>query len=118
MEQARLRIVTERGDARRQLASDLHDSVGHQLVGLSHQVGQALPTMPEEPARVRGLLTDLNHQLVDVTRHVRGLAHQLFPPELELLGLSGGLRERAQTYSSLAVVVERAGHLAAPARRD
>jgi signal transduction histidine kinase len=37
---------------------------------------------------------------------VRTLAHQLFPPELALLGLVGALRERAQTHPTLRIRVE------------
>jgi len=106
LEQARLRLVTERGEARRQLASDLHDGVGHKLVGLTRQIERTLTAMPDGPAQVRGLLTDLERQLVAVTGDVRSLAHQLFPPELALLGLAGALREFAETYSSLSVIVE------------
>jgi hypothetical protein len=35
LEQARLRLVTERGAARRRLGSDLHDRIGHQLTGVT-----------------------------------------------------------------------------------
>ena len=41
MEQARLRLVTERGEARRRLGSDLHDRIGHQLAATTRQVERA-----------------------------------------------------------------------------
>ena len=97
LEQARLRLVTERGEARRQLGSDLHDGVGHQLVGLTRQLERARTITPDDPASAQQQLSDINQQLVALTKHVRNLAHQLYPPELELLGLVGAIQERAQT---------------------
>jgi len=105
LEQARLALVTERGEARRQLGSDLHDGVGHQLVGLTHQVESTLALAADDPALARSL-TDINRQLKALTGQVRGLAHQLFPPELELLGLAGALRERAQMHSPLRIYID------------
>jgi signal transduction histidine kinase len=106
LELARLRLVTERGEARRQLGSDLHDSVGHQLVDLTRQVEQAMRTVVHDPTRTHRLLADINQQLVILTQHVRMLAHQLFPPELALLGLIGALRERAQTHPTLRIQLD------------
>jgi signal transduction histidine kinase len=106
LEQARLRLVTERGEARRQLGSDLHDSVGHQLVGLTRQVERAMRTIGDDPALVRALLSDTNRQLVALTQQVRVLAHQLFPPELALLGLVGALREQIQTHPTLRIQID------------
>ncbi len=97
LEQARLRLVTERGEARRQLGSDLHDGVGHQLVGLMRQLERVQSSTSGDPASAQQQLSEINHQLVALTKHVRNLAHQLYPPELELLGLIGAIQERAQT---------------------
>ena len=101
LEQARLRLVTERGEARRQLGSDLHDGVGHQLVGLTRQVESVLKKSADNPIPADGLLINIDQQLIALTKHVRSLAHQLFPPELQLMGLVGALRERAQTDARL-----------------
>jgi signal transduction histidine kinase len=105
LEQARLSLVTERGEARRQLGSDLHDGVGHQLVGLTRQVERVAARAAGDPA-LTSSLTDISRQLVALTEHVRGLAHRLFPPELELLGLADALREHAQTHAGLRIRVD------------
>ena len=105
LEQARLSLVTERGEARRKLGSDLHDGVGHQLVGLTRQVERVTALTADDPALTRSL-TDISRQLVALTGQVRGLAHRLFPPELELLGLVGALREHAQTHSGLRIQLD------------
>lgn len=106
LEQARLRLVTERGEARRRLGSDLHDGLGHQLVGLTRQVEHAMSQAPDSSARTNNeLLEELRTQLVQVTAQTRMLAHQLYPPELEMLGLSGALQERAHAYPTLKLLV-------------
>lgn len=103
LERARLHIVTAREEARRRLGSDLHDGVGHQLAGLGRQVETAVTLLDHNPAASRQLLTDINHQLNTAISQVRYLAHQLHPPELELLGLAGALRERALTHPTLTI---------------
>jgi signal transduction histidine kinase len=105
LEQARLRIVTERGEARRQLGSDLHDGVGHQLVALTRQIERAKSTNSSTEISSE-FLADIQQRLVAITTQVRSLAHQLYPPELEVLGLSGALRERVHTYPTFRISID------------
>jgi signal transduction histidine kinase len=105
LEQSRLRLVTERGEARRRLGGDLHDLIGHQVVGVAHQVERAAHLLGDDHPRARALLAEITQRLHGVTGQVRGLAHELFPPELALLGLEGAIRERALAYSHLPIQV-------------
>lgn len=114
LERARLRIVTERGDARRQLGSDLHDRVGHQLAGLTRQVDRVMADLSPDAANARQSLSEVSQSITAVSANVRLLAHQLFPPELELLGLVGALREHAETRSGLLVLIDAPAQLALP----
>ena len=114
LERARLRIVTERGDARRQLGSDLHDRVGHQLAGLTRQVDRVMADLSPDAASARQSLSEVSQNITAVSANVRQLAHQLFPPELELLGLVGALREHAETRSGLLVLIDAPAQLALP----
>lgn len=106
LEQARLRLVTERGEARRQLGRDLHDGVGHQLTGLGQKLEHATRLSAQDPDRAEMLFHEVSQQIVSLTREVRGLAHRLYPPELELLGLTGALRERIQNYPHVQIMLE------------
>jgi signal transduction histidine kinase len=103
LEEARLRIVTAGEESRRQLGSDLHDGVGHQLAGLARQIEAANRLLGEDPAAVAAALAAINRQLSATSSEVRQLAYRLHPPELELLGLVGALHEKAQAVSTLAV---------------
>lgn len=96
LERARLRLVTAREEARRRLGSDLHDGVGHTLAGLARQSERVKDLLIQDPTAAQSLLNKLNAQLANAISQVRQLAHQLYPPELELLGLVGALRERIQ----------------------
>jgi signal transduction histidine kinase len=111
LEQARLRLVTERGEARRQLGRDLHDDVGHQLTALVQQLEQLKSLVQENDPGAQSTLSTMNRQLVHLTTHVRELAHKLFPPELELLGLVGALQERILTHQSLKIILRAPGDL-------
>lgn len=111
LEQARLRLVTERGEARRQLGSDLHDGLGHQLVGLTRQLERTLPLLPGDPAQAESQLREIQQQLAALTGQVRTLAHRLYPPELELLGLVGAIQERTQTHTGVRVHLEAVRNL-------
>jgi signal transduction histidine kinase len=106
LDRARLRIVAAREETRRRLGSDLHDGVGHQLAGLARQAERAMHVLERDPTAARGLLAEVTQQLNAAIAQVRGLAHQLHPPELELLGLAGALRERAQTHTGLVVRID------------
>jgi two-component system, NarL family, sensor kinase len=106
LEQARLRLVTVREEARRRLGSDLHDGVGHQLAGLARHVETALSVLEHDPTAARQMLTGVSQQMNTAISQVRHLAHQLHPPELELLGLAGALRERALTHPGLTIILE------------
>lgn len=106
LERARLHVVNERDQARRHLGRDLHDGVGHQLAGLARKAEMAANLLEREPDTTRTLLADITRHCADTIAQVRGLAHQLHPPELELLGLVGALRERAQELDGLRVQLD------------
>ncbi len=105
LEQARLRLVTERGEARRRLGRDLHDDVGHQLSALVQQIEHLKDNVQKDPLGAEFTFSTINQQLINLTTHIRELAHQLFPPELELLGLAGALRERTLIHPNLKVIL-------------
>ncbi|MEW5870619.1 MAG: histidine kinase [Chloroflexota bacterium] len=106
LERSRLSIVAAREESRRCLGNDLHDGVGHQLAGMARQVEKAAHLLEHDPAAARELLAEIAQQVNNTMAQVRGLAHQLHPPELELLGLVGALREQAQTHTSFVTQID------------
>jgi signal transduction histidine kinase len=106
LQRARLRLVTAREETRRKLGSDLHDEVGHQLAGLTRKTEHAANMLTHDPNAARDMLTEITGQLNKAMIQVRNLAHQLHPPELELLGLAGALRERAQMQNGFVIYLD------------
>ena len=105
LERARFRIVEAEEETRRRLGSDLHDGVGHQLTGLARKAERAASLLEQNISAARELLTDIQAQLDQTILQVRQLAQQLYPPELELLGLLGALRERIQANDDPSLIV-------------
>lgn len=101
LERSRQRIVVAREEARRKLGNDLHDGLGHRLAGLLRRQELAANLLRQNPAAAAATLVELNEQTRATIDTVRALAHTLHPPELELLGLLGALRERADALSGV-----------------
>jgi signal transduction histidine kinase len=106
LKRARFRIVEAEEETRRRLGSDLHDGVGHQLTGLARKAERAARLLEKDSSAARDLLNDIQTQLDQTILQVRQLAHQLYPPELELLGLIGALRERIQANDDPSLIVK------------
>ena len=105
LERARIRNVEASEETRRRLGSDLHDGVGHQLAGLTRQAERASNLLDHDLGAARDLLNEIKSELSVTSVAVRQLAHQLYPPELELLGLVGALQERAEAISGPGLTV-------------
>ncbi|CAA9573145.1 MAG: hypothetical protein AVDCRST_MAG18-2219 [uncultured Thermomicrobiales bacterium] len=99
LERSRRRIVAAREEARRRLGNDLHDGLGHRLAALVRRAETASNLLDGDPSAAKVALDELTRQARVAVAEVRGLAHALHPPELELLGLAGALHERAQGYT-------------------
>ena len=98
LERSRQHIVATRERARRQLGNDLHDGLGHVLAGLLRKIETAANLLERDPATAATLLAELKQQTRLALDETRRLAHSLHPPELELLGLVGALREQVRQY--------------------
>jgi signal transduction histidine kinase len=61
---------------------------------------RAANLIEQDPIVARDVLVDAGQQTRAAIHEVRQLAHQLHPPELDLLGLVGALREQADRHSS------------------
>lgn len=94
LEDSKLRIVTEREQARRRLGNDLHDGLAQKLMGMARLIEAATNLVQDKPAQARTMLSEVQEQCSATLQEVRSLAHTLHPPELEILGLEEAIRER------------------------
>jgi PAS domain S-box-containing protein len=88
---AQHKLTMAREEERKHLAGELHDSVGQKLVVLQLAVQKALAASKGEAdaATLRGAAEKCG----DLIREVRQMAHGLYPPTLESLGLVAALRQ-------------------------
>lgn len=99
-ERCRQVIVSERELIQCQMATELYDGIGHQLAGILRYTEQAAHALDTEPADTRAKMNEIKHQLQSAITQVRTLAGNLYPPELELLGLEAALQEFIGQYQS------------------
>lgn len=100
-EQAHRAVQQARTDERRRLASELHDSVGQQMVGM-HLLLQQLQAQIAACAtpRVRGILNQMSTGCTQLIREVRQISHGLYPPTLESMGLQASLEQLAMQHEN------------------
>lgn len=93
LQASRLRIVTAREEARRQLRRDLHDGLGAGLASITLQADTALELVRDDPETAVSLLQSLITQSEQTTKELRRIIHGLRPPVLDDLGLGGALQD-------------------------
>ena len=91
LQESRMRIVTAREEARRQLRRDLHDGLGPSMAAMTMQADTARELMYDDPSAAERLLADLADQTQAMVTDIRRLVHGLRPPALDDVGLFGAL---------------------------
>jgi signal transduction histidine kinase len=100
---SRARTVLAREEERRRLRRDLHDDVGPTLAGLAMQLGTVRDLVRADPDGAVDRLGRLREAAREALDTVRRAAHGLRPPALDDLGLSGALRQLADSLGLRAV---------------
>lgn len=99
LQAVRGRLSGTREAERRRLQRDLHDRLGPTLAAQSLAVSSARHLLRADAGRAERLLEKLEDELWGTLEGVRRLAHNLTPPDLEVLGLEGALRLRAEALA-------------------
>jgi PAS domain S-box-containing protein len=85
---------------RRQIARDLHDSTGQDLVALATNLGQLRGKIPSNNRKARKLVAQAEALTERTIAEVRTLSYLLHPPMLEEGGLEDAIRQCVQGFSS------------------
>ena len=93
----RHRLVVAREEERQRLRRDLHDGVGPTLAGLTMQLGAVRPLVRSDPDAVADRLGRLQDAARGALDTLRRITHGLRPPALDELGLTGALRQLAES---------------------
>ena len=87
------RLISAQEAARAQIARDLHDDVGQQLVGVSMAVSRLWRSSGRiQDPRAQQALATLRQQALGLVDTVRKLSHSLHPATLRLVGLVAALQ--------------------------
>lgn len=89
MRELSARILTIQEDERRHISRDLHDDVGQSLTALKIGLHRLEPLLPTEGLKLLGACTTIADETIE---HVRQLAHDMHPPQLDQLGLEEAIR--------------------------
>ncbi|MCX5684418.1 MAG: response regulator [Planctomycetota bacterium] len=97
LESAQRRLATDRERQRRMLATELHDAVGQELVGLKLTLEHLMATVKTtlQPPALK-ILSDAVDKCVQLIREVRNVCHGLYPPMLESFGVASALKQLAE----------------------
>jgi signal transduction histidine kinase len=105
-EATRRRLLQRALDAsdmeRRRIARELHDEVIQELAGLGYAVEAEERHAPEQH---RGLLVRARTILQNNVRTLRGMTTELYPPDLEEVGLTGALARLAAPFAEQGLTV-------------
>jgi signal transduction histidine kinase len=85
-------LLDKTEEERRRIASDLHDSVSHELLNLKHSVGESTPSAGEK--------------IDSIIKDIRSISRNLHPVMFEKVGLSASINQlldRAQSVNQLMV---------------
>jgi signal transduction histidine kinase len=86
------RLLRAQDEERRRLALELHDSAGQLAAALKfnlHLLKESIVEYTPEVAKRAAISTEL---VEDLTRELRTISHQLYPPVLDQAGLRTGIR--------------------------
>lgn len=101
----REQLVTAREEERSRLSRELHDNVGPTLAGIRLQLDTVRTTLPAGFAGTE-LVDRAVRGIQDALATLRRVVHDLRPPELDTLGLTGAIRELAAFLSGPTLRVE------------
>ncbi|WP_167132191.1 sensor histidine kinase [Paramicrobacterium chengjingii] len=73
----------------RRIERELHDGAQNQLVGVVMMIGLAQRTMNDDPDKAASFLVQAQDAASDALTGLREMVHDIYPPVLDELGLSG-----------------------------
>lgn len=93
------RIQSVQDEERRNIARELHDSVGQLLAALAMNLSRLNKESGNLPLASANRLSDCESMVDQVSREIRTISHLLHPPLLDLAGLSSAIRWYVDGFS-------------------
>jgi signal transduction histidine kinase len=92
LQRSREQLVLAREEERRRIRRDLHDGLGPTLASQTLKLDSVLDLLTEDPEAAVEQVIKLKDQTQLMVADIRQLVHELRPPALDELGLSGALQ--------------------------
>jgi PAS domain S-box-containing protein len=86
------KIVVTQEEERRRISRELHDEAGQALIGLKFRLDEALSKTPTGLQDVHQRISLAIKELDIAMQHIRGLAYDLRPPTLDIVGINLSLQ--------------------------
>lgn len=99
LQESREKLVLAREEERRQIRNNLHDDLAPRLAALALNAATAQKYVEKDPEAAVDMLTDLRQVIRSTVSEIRTLVHDLRPPTLDELGLTGAIEERIRELS-------------------
>lgn len=93
------RIQGLQDEERRNIARELHDSVGQLLTAVAMNLSALQNGAPDLNPSISKMLDDSSVMVAEVTKEIRTISHLLHPPLLGIAGLSSAIRWYADGFS-------------------
>lgn len=111
-------LINAQEEERARIARQLHDDVGQRIASVSIGLSGLKRRVTETDVAVRKDVSELQHEVVELARDLRGLSHELHPGVLQHVGLPDALRARCEEIgaeSNIKIEVEASGEWPAAA---
>jgi len=92
-------LIRARDEERRQVARELHDSVGQSLAAIKMSLGKLRYSLPKKNAASHSILKGCVGLADEAVKEVRTISYLMHPPLLDEAGLSPALRWYARGFS-------------------
>ena len=92
-------LIRARDEERRNIARDLHESVGQTLAAVKMTLGRLRETLPESNEQAQVLLRSAVDLAADAVREIRTISYLMHPPLLDEAGLASALRWYAKGFA-------------------
>lgn len=106
LQASREQLVTAREEERRRLRRDLHDGLGPSLGAVVLRIDTARNLAASRPEEADRILRTARDDVAAALADVRRLVHDLRPPALDDLGLTGAIRQQAERLLPPGVAVQ------------
>jgi signal transduction histidine kinase len=106
LQRSRRQLVTAREEERRRIRRDLHDGLGPVLASLTLQADTTMDLVHSDPDEAVEVLKKIRAKAQTAVNDVRLLVHDLRPPALDELGLSGAIRQYVANLETGSLIID------------